>query len=229
MRAVVYQFADSRAGKHAEAFLGAWRGTLVCDDYAGYKNLLTKGVTEAGCMAHARRKFFELHATHKSLVAAEALGYFGKLYDVEREAAALDAEARREMREARARPIAQTLHDWLVRQRLKVTEGSAIARAIDYSLKRWKALVRYLDDGRVPIDNNWIENQIRPIALGRKNWLFAGSQRAGERAAAVMSLIHSARLNGHDPMGYLTDVLQRLPTQKMSAIGELLPHRWRGG
>jgi hypothetical protein len=98
---------------------------------------------------------------------------------------------------------------------------------VDYSLRRWAALVRYLDDGRVPIVINWIENQIRPIALGRKNWLFAGSQRAGERAAAVMSLIHSARLNGHDPMRYLTDVLQRLPTQRMSAVGELLPHRWR--
>ena len=229
MRAVVYQFADSRAGRHAEAFLGDWRGTLVCDDYAGYKHLLTKGVTEAGCMAHARRKFFELHATHKSTLAGEALGYFGELYGVEREAAALDAEARRQMREERARPIAQALHDWLLGHRLKVTEGSAIARAIDYSLKRWAALVRYLDDGWVPIDNNWIENQIRPIALGRKNWLFAGSQRAGERAAAVMSLIHSARLNGHDPMRYLADVLQRLPTQRMSAIGELLPHRWRGG
>jgi transposase len=228
-RAVVYQFADSRAGKHAEEFLGAWRGTLVCDDYAGYKQLLGKGVTEAGCMAHARRKFFELHAANKSTLAGEALVYFGKLYDVEREAGAMDVEARRQLREERARPIAEDLHDWLLRHRLKVTEGSAIARAMDYSLKRWTALVRYLDDGQVPIDNNWIENQIRPIALGRKNWLFAGSQRAGERAAAVMSLIHSARLNGHDPMRYLTDVLQKLPTQRMSAVGELLPHRWRGG
>ncbi|MEY3201720.1 MAG: hypothetical protein RIR70_1270 [Pseudomonadota bacterium] len=228
-RAVVYQFADSRAGEHAEEFLGAWRGTLVCDDYAGYKHLLSQGVTEAGCMAHARRKFFELHAANKSTLAAEALDYFGQLYGVEREAAALDAAARGQLRKERARPIAQALHDWLVCNRLKVTEGSAIARAMDYSLKRWAALVRYLDDGRVPIDNNWIENQIRPIALGRKNWLFAGSQRAGERAAAVMSLVHSARLNGLDPMRYLTDVLQRLPTQRMSGLGELLPHRWRGG
>jgi transposase len=228
-RAVVYLFADSRAGRHAEEFLGAWRGTLVCDDYAGYKQLLSQGVTEAGCMAHARRKFFELHAANKSSLAAEALDYFGQLYGVEREAAALDAATRGKLREERARPIAQALHDWLMCHRLRVTEGSATARAMDYSLRRWAALVRYLDDGRVPIDNNWIENQIRPIALGRKNWLFAGSQRAGERAAAVMSLIHSARLNGLDPMRYLTDVLQRLPTQRMSALPELLPHRWRDG
>ena len=103
-----------------------------------------------------------------------------------------------------------------------------MAKAIDYSLKRWIALTRYLRDGAVPIDNNWIENRIRPIALGRKNWLFAGSLRAGERAAAVMSLIQSAKLNGHDPLAYLTDVLGVLPTQPNSRIGELLPHRWGG-
>ncbi len=106
-------------------------------------------------------------------------------------------------------------------------DGSATARAINYSLKRWKALTRFIDDGDLPIDNNWVENQIRPIAIGRKNWLFAGSLRAGKRAAAVMSLLHSARLNGHDPHAYLNDVLERLPTQPASRIAELLPHRWR--
>lgn len=105
--------------------------------------------------------------------------------------------------------------------------NSGISRALDYSLKRWAALTRYLDDGRLPIDNNWIENQIRPVALGRKNWLFAGSLRAGRRAAAVMSLIQSARLNGHDPYAYLKDVLTRLPTLPNSRIEELLPHRWQ--
>ena len=109
----------------------------------------------------------------------------------------------------------------------KVPNNSATAKAIDYCLKRWAALTRYLSDGQIPIDNNWIENQIRPIALGRKNWLFAGSQRAGQRAAAIMSLIQSAKLNGHDPHAYLKDVLTRLPTQRASRIGELLPHRWR--
>jgi len=112
-------------------------------------------------------------------------------------------------------------------QRIRVTDGSATAKALDYTLKRWQALTQYLDDGQLPIDNNWIENQIRPIAVGRSNWLFAGSLRAGKRAAAVMSLIQSAKMNGHDPYAYIKDVLTRLPTQKASQIQELLPHRWQ--
>ena len=112
-------------------------------------------------------------------------------------------------------------------QRKKITDGSATAKALDYSLKRWGALTQFLDDGQLPIDNNWIENQIRPIAIGRNNWLFAGSLRAGQRAVAVMSLIQSAKLNGHCPYTYLKDVLARLPTHKNSRIEELLPHRWQ--
>ena len=123
--------------------------------------------------------------------------------------------------------MADALHAWLRLQRRKVPEGSAIAKAIDYSLRRWAALTRYLNDPRLPIDNNWIENRIRPVALGRNNWLFAGSLRAGQRAAAIMSLIQSAKLNGHDPYAYLKDVLERLPTQPNSRIEELLPHRWQ--
>jgi hypothetical protein len=118
------------------------------------------------------------------------------------------------------------LHAWMIAQRDLVPEGSAISRALDYSLKRWVALSRYLDDGAVPIDNNWAEYQIRPWALGRKNWLFAGSLRSGKRAAAIMSLIQSARLNDHDPYAYLKDVLTRLPTQRASEIDELLPYKW---
>ena len=106
-------------------------------------------------------------------------------------------------------------------------DGSATAKAIDYSLKRWQALTRFIDDGDLPADNNRVENQIRPIAIGRSNWLFAGSLRAGQRAAAIMSLVHSARTNGHEPYAYLKDVLERLPTQPASRIGEFLPHRWR--
>jgi hypothetical protein len=108
-----------------------------------------------------------------------------------------------------------------------VPEGSATSKAIDYSLKRWQALTRYIDDGNLPISNNWVENQIRPIAQGRANWLFAGSLRAGKRAAAIMSLIHSARINGHNPYAYLRDVLERLPTHPASRIDDLLPHRWQ--
>ena len=119
------------------------------------------------------------------------------------------------------------MHLWLTAQRQKVPEGSATAKAIHYSLGRWQALTRYIDDGDLPADNNRVENQIRPIATGRSNWLFAGSLRAGQRAAAIMSLVHSARLNGHDPFAYLRDVLERLPTQPASRIDELLPHRWQ--
>lgn len=121
----------------------------------------------------------------------------------------------------------KALHAWMIAQRTVVPEGSAISRALDYSLKRWAALSRYLDDEAVPIDNNWCENQIRPWALGRKNWLFAGSLRSGKRAAAIMSLIQSAWLNGHDPYAYLKDVLTRLPMQQASKIDQLLPHKWQ--
>lgn len=123
-------------------------------------------------------------------------------------------------------PIAEKLHEWMLAQRELVPEGSATAKALDYSLKRWVALTRYLVDGAVPIDNNQIVNLIRPWALGRSNWLFAGSLRSGKRAAAIMNLIQSARINGHDPYAYLKDVLTRLPTQRASEIGQLLPHLW---
>ncbi|PIB40333.1 transposase [Pseudomonas sp. 2822-15] len=135
-------------------------------------------------------------------------------------------EDRWRLRREIAVPIAGKLHDWMLAQRDLVPEGSATAKALDYSLKRWVALTRYLDDGAVPIDNNQVENTIRPWALGRSNWLFAGSLRSGQRAAAIMSLIQSARMNGHDPYAYLKDVLKRLPTQKASEIGQLLPHQW---
>jgi transposase len=226
LRAIVYDFADSRAAAHPKGFLEGWCGKLVCDDYSGYKGLFTEGVIEVGCLAHARRKFNDLWVSHNSPLAEEALKLFGKLYDVEREARELSSEQRQRMRQLQSRPITDKLREWLLLQRQKATDGTAIAKAIDYSLGRWPALTRFLDDGALPIDNNWIENRIRPIALGRSNWLFAGSLRAGKRAAAVMSLIQSARLNGHDPYRYLKDVLDRLPTQPASRIGELLPHSW---
>ena len=225
--AVVYDFADSRAAAHPKAFLDGWSGKLVCDDYSGYKGLFAEGVTEVGCLAHARRKFNDLWVNHQSALAEDALKLFGALYEVERQAREVSAEQRRQMRQLQSRPIADKLREWLLLHRQKATDGTAIARAIDYSLGRWDALTRFVDDGDLPIDNNWVENRIRPIALGRSNWLFAGSLRAGKRAAAVMSLIQSARLNGHDPYRYLKDVLERLPTQPASRIGELLPHTWK--
>ena len=130
-------------------------------------------------------------------------------------------------RQNQTQPVVQRLHAWLFEHRAKVADGSATAKAIDYSLRRWQALTRFLSNGHIPVDNNWVENQIRPVALGRKNWLFAGSLRAGQRAAAVMSLIQSAKLNGHDPYLYLKDVMDKLPTWPNRRIDELLPHRWQ--
>jgi transposase len=235
VQAVVFDFTESRGGGHVREFLGLsaqgdrapWKGRLVVDDFSGYKACFELGVTEVGCMAHARRKFHELWVNHGSAVAEQALTFYGALYDIERGVADLPPDERRTIRQSRAGPVADALRQWLVAQRQKVPDGSATAKAIDYTLNRWGALTRYIDDGELPIDNNWVENQIRPIAIGRSNWLFAGSLRAGQRAAAVMSLLHSARLNGHDPYAYLKDVLERLPTQPASRITELLPHRWR--
>lgn len=230
LQTVIYDFADSRGGVHAREFLGNWKGKLVCDDYSGYKALFERGgVIEIGCMAHARRKLHDLYANHRSDIAGEGLRYFAALYEIEREARELklDADARQQLRQQRAKPIAEALRQWLTRQRGQVPDGSATAKAINYSLGRWAALIRYLEDGELPIDNNHIENRIRPVALGRGNWLFAGSLRAGQRAATIMSLIQSAKLNGHDPYRYLKDVLERLPTQPASRLQDLLPHRWQ--
>lgn len=227
IRAVVYDFQLSRSGEHARKFLGDWRGKLVCDDYAGYKASFAGGVTEVGCMAHARRNFVELHQANKSALAATALELMGQLYGIEREVAQATPQERLRQRQTCSAPIAKALHTWLVVQRGKITDGTATAKAMDYTLKRWVALTRYLDDAALPIDNNHDEQQIRPWATGRKNWLFAGSLLAGQRAAVITSLIQSAKLNGIDPYAYLKDVLERLPTHKASAVDELLPHLWK--
>ncbi|CAH0240040.1 hypothetical protein SRABI111_02889 [Pseudomonas carnis] len=155
--AVVYDFSPSRAGEHARNFLQGWKGKLVCDDFGGYKASFELGVTEIGCMAHARRKFFELHATNKSQLAEQALRYIQLLYEIESEVRDLEPDLRRRIRQEKAVPVMDRLHAWMIAQRDLVPEGSAISRALDYSLKRWPALSRYLDDGAVPIDNNWAE------------------------------------------------------------------------
>jgi transposase len=227
VKAVVFDFAETRSGENVREFLGPWKGKLVTDGFSGYKASFELGVTEVGCAAHARRKFHELWANHASQVGEQALRFFQLLFKIEDEIATLPAQERRRIRQRKSRRVMRLFHRWLLAQRQRVPNGSATAKAIDYSLKRWQALTRYLDDGELPISNNWVENQIRPIALGRANWLFAGSLRAGKRAAAVMSLVHSARINGLDPYAYLKDVLERLPTHAASRIDELLPHRWK--
>jgi transposase len=223
---VVYDFRASRSGQSVRDFLKDWKGKLVVDDYGGYKQSFKEGITEIGCMAHARRKFHDLHVANQSPIAEKALSYIKLLYAVERESATLNSADRRTLRQEKSKEIIDKYRDWLVAQRESVTDGTATAKAIDYSLKRWAALTRYLDDGDVPIDNNHVENQMRPWAVGRGNWLFAGSLRSGQRAANIMSLIQSAKLNGHDPQAYLKDAMERLPLAKWSDLDDLLPHNW---
>lgn len=253
---ILFDYGENRSGEHVREFLGDWRGALMVDDYAGYKKLFDRGVVELGCWVrtggakrqqphaaartnarrrsrragpHARRKFHELHVANRSPIAAEALTRIGALYAIEAEAreAGLDPAALHAQRQAKAKPKVEAFKAWLDETRPKVLGASGTRNAIDYTLKRWPALMRYLDDDRHPIDNNPIENAIRPIALGRKNWLFAGSERAGERAAVIMGLLATAKANGHEPHAWLSDVRTRLPTTKGSEIGTLLPHTWR--
>jgi transposase len=231
-KAVVFEFSETRSGENVREFLrletpSAWKGTLVTDGFSGYRACFDKGVTSAQCMAHARRKFHELWVNHGSQVGRQALRFHQSLFRIEREMENKTAEERRRIRQRKSRRVLAVFHRWLVAQRQLVPPGSATIKAIDYSLKRWGELTHFVDDGDVPISNNWVENHIRPIALGRSNWLFAGSLRAGKRAAAIMSLLHSARINGHEPYAYLKDVLERLPTQPASRIEDLLPHRWK--
>lgn len=225
---VVFDFCAGRGGQYPCAFLKDWTGTLVVDAYSGYDAVLSlDGRSTAYCLAHARRKFDELLKANASVVAGQAIQRIAWLYRVEADAKALSAEQRLQMRQERSQPLWEEMHVWLQLERTRVPDGSAIAKAIDYSLNHWAGLGRFLRDGDVPIDNNHVENRIRPWALGRRNWLFIGSQLAGERAAVVMSLLQSAKLNGHEPWAYLKDVLTRLPMQLNSRIEELLPHKWQ--
>ncbi len=242
LRGVIYEFCLGRGSQYPVAFLGssqgppgslmeeqpAWHGTLVCDQYAAYDAALDKRVyprrITAHCVAHARRKFDELVDT--SEVAKEAIKRIGWIYHVEGQLDGMDAQQRLAAREQLMRPLWKELHVWLKLERGRVPDGGSIAGAIDYSLNSWAALTRHLDDGAVPIDNNFIERQIKPWAMGRRAWLFCGSELAGQRAAMVMSLVQSAKLNRHDPWVYLRDVLERLPSHPNGRIEELLPHRW---
>jgi transposase len=222
---VVFDYQTSRAGSHARDFLQGWQGHLMVDDYGGYKALFAAGIVELGCLAHARRKFFELNGAQANAIAQEALARIGELYAIEAEARDLSIEARAQLRQEQALPRLTALHEWLIATRLSVAEGSGTAKALDYSLKRWPALCRYATAGDLPIDNNPVENDIRPIAIGKKNWLFTGSERAGKRAAAIQSLLYTAKLNGLDPAAWLRDTLEKLPTCPNSQIDSLLPLR----
>ena len=180
-------------------------------------------VTELGCWAHARRKFFDLQVTGAHPMAEEALRRIGQLYAVEKEASTMDQVSRKQLRQENSLPILADMHEWLIGLRTSTANNSGLARAIDYTLNRWASLIRYAQTGNFPIDNNAVENSIRPIAIGRKNWLFTGSERAGKRAAAIQSLFATAKLNGIEPAAWLKDTLEKLPVWTMRRIDELLP------
>jgi transposase len=220
---VIFDYRSTRAGKHAADFLGDWRGALMVDDYGGYKALFAHGITELGCWAHARRKFFDAHKASGSPVAKAALQHIGALYAIEATLRELTPQARGLERQRQLVPKLGALKRWLDELQPTVLGNTGLDKAVNYTLRRWNALARVADDGHYPIDNNPIENAIRPIAIGRKNWLFAGSETAGQRAAAIMSLLATAKANGIEPHAWLTDVLTRLPTTKDRDIESLLP------
>jgi transposase len=226
---IVFDDQTSRHGRHARNFLGAWRGSLCVDDYAGYDKLFKTDADgaipciEVGCMAHARRKFFDLHVANDSPMAAEALRHIQRLYDVEEDAKRMSVPERQVLRLARSVPLLESLHQFLKNSRTKAADNGASAKAIDYSLKRWEALSRYALTGDLPIDNNPVERSIRPVAIGKKNWLFVGSERSGQRAAIIQSLIGTAKLNGIDPYAWLKNTLACIPVWPHHRIDDLLP------
>ena len=229
-RIIVFDYRKGRSGEFARQFLGSWQGHLMVDDYAGYKalfvsNSLTPACIELACWAHARRKFFDLHKANQSPIALEALNRIATLYAIEADARDrnLSSSERQQVRAEKSLPHLKHFHEWLISTRLTIADRCATAKAMDYTLKRWTALTGYAVSGDLPIDNNPVENCIRPITLGKKNWLFTGSERAGQRAAAIQTLLGTAKLNGLNPAEWLESTLEKLPVWPNSRIDELLP------
>jgi transposase len=224
--AVVYRYSPDRKGERPQSHLKSFAGILQADGYGGFTPLYADGrIVEAACWAHARRKFYDVYVADRSPTAAEALRRIGLLYAIEREIRGQPPNARAEARRERAAPMLAELRDWLVATHATLSVKSPLAGAIQYALTRWTALTRYVDDGRVEVDNNAAERAIRALVLGRRNYLFAGSDRGGETAARLYSLIGTCRLNGIDPHGYLRHVLERIAEHPINRIDELLP--WR--
>ena len=222
--AVWFAYSPDRKGEHPERHLRQFRGTLQADAYAGFEKLYRDGrIQQAACWAHVRRKFYDLHVAHASPVAEEAIERIAALYAIEDEIRGHPPDERKQVRNARARPLLQCLRQWFEATLPTLSRKSDTTAAIRYALSRWEALVRYCDDGRIEIDNNAAERSLRAVALGRKNYLFAGSDSGGERAATIYSLIGSAKLNGLDPEAYLREVLTRIADHPISRIDELLP------
>jgi len=201
-----------------------FRGILQADAYAGFGPLYGDGqIVEAACWAHSRRRFYDLFMMDRSPIAAEALQRIGALYAIERDIRGTLPVQRARVRQERAGPLLEALHAWLTATLSMVSAKSELAGAIKYALVRWTALTRYRDDGRIEIDNNSAERAIRPLVLGRRNFLFAGSDSGGERAATIYSLIGSALLNGRDPYLYLRHVLERIAEHPINRVDQLLP------
>jgi transposase len=221
--AVLFRYSPDRKGERPKAHLAPFTGVLQADAYAGFDRLYGERIQEAACWAHVRRKFYDIHVAHASPIAAEALDRIGRLYGIETEIRGRPPDERAAVRQARAGPELEALHAWLHTTVTQLSKKSELAVAIRYALSRWSALTRYRDDGRLEIDNNAAERALRAVALGRKNWLFAGSDEGGERAAAIYSLLGTAKLNELNPEAYLRHVLERIADHPINRIEQLLP------
>ena len=225
--AALFFYSPDRKGEHPRAHLKDFRGVIHADGYAGFNELFAGGrIVEAACWAHVRRKFFDVHAATGSPIAKEALDRIGQLYRLEETINGLPPEHRRRERQQRSKPIAEALAAWADETVRKLSRKSELAAAFRYMRARWTALIRCFDDGRLALDNNPAERALRCVAIGRKNYLFAGSDAGGRRAAAMYSLIESAKLNGLNPQHYLADVLARIADHPARHIAELLPWNW---
>ncbi len=222
--AVWFAYSPDRKGENPRQHLKLYKGALQADAYAGFQQLYEAGaIVEVACWAHTRRKFHEIHVAHASPTTTEAIERIAALYAIEAEIRGSTPEVHRAIRQARARPLLDGLHGWLEKTLAKLSPKSDTAAAIRYALSRWPALIRYADDGQLEIDNNTAERALRVVALGRKNYLFCGSDAGGDRAARIYTLLGSAKLNGLDPELYLHHVLERIADHPINRIHELLP------
>jgi transposase len=228
-----YYFSPDRRGEHPQRHLAAFNGVLQADAYAGFKKLYAPGadgaprIREAACWAHLRRDFHDLWKTTGSPIAKEALDQIGALYDIERDIAGKSAEMRRQVRQNHSRPRVDEFRIWCEAQLLRIPGKGDLAKAMRYALNRWLAFTLFLEDGRVALDNNAAERAIRPIAIGRKNYLFAGSDAGGETIADAMTIIETAKFAGLNPEAYLADVLARINDHIVTRLHELLPWNWK--